>query len=172
MQVLTLSHHPGRSYVAITTTLPPSQTRAGTPASSTVSGESNGEPATIVSIPSGSESAEFVQLMVSKFGPLWTPRQTTSVKSGQAFEVGEYTIRVGEIMQGHGASAMIGRGVVIEVEWTGGEDQEDVEDPEGLVQAFWEALDVKGARECVHLAGVNDGFGSVRQWCEVLRMRS
>ena len=171
MQVLTLSHL-GGTYVTITSTLPPSQTRAGTPASSNVSGESSGEPATVISIPSGAQSDEFVQLMVTKFGPLWTPRQITSVRNGQAYQIGDYNIRAGEIMQGNSAAAMVGKGVIVEIECAGANEEDNTGDDDALVRAFWETLDVKGARECLHVAGVEEEYGSVRQWCEVLRTRN
>ena len=126
----------------------------------------------MISIPSGAQSEEFIQLMVSKFGPLWTPRQITSVRNGQAFRIGDYNVRVGEIMQGNSAAAMVGRGVIVEIEWAGANGEDDAGDDDVLVQAFWQTLDVKGARECLHVAGVEEEFGSVRQWCEVLRIRN
>ena len=174
LQFLTLSHHPATCYVAISSAIAPAPTRAGPPVSSTLSGESSGEPATIISIPSASQSDEFVQLLIAKFGPLWTQRQTLSVKNGQTFEVGEYTVRAGEVVQGYGAGnggAALGRGVVVEIEWTG-EDGTGDGGGEGLVQAFWDTLGVKGARECVNVAGMAEGFTSVRQWIEVLRIRN
>lgn len=95
-----------------------------------------------------------------------------SVKNGQAFEVGDYIVRAGEVVQGYGAGgSALGRGVVVEIEWTGSGQDGDA-DGEGLVQAFWDTLGVKGARECVNVAGMGEGFGSVRQWCEVLRIRN
>ena len=172
LQVLGLSHLPGRSYVAITTTVPPSQTRAGTPASSTVSSDASGEPATIVSIPAGSHSHDFLQLLNTKFGPLWTQRQSLSVRNGQAFQVGEYNIRIGELVQGYGPGAALPRGAVVEIAWIGGKGMEPVEEPEGFIQAFWESLEIRGAREFVHVAGLGKGEDQVRQWCEALRIRS
>ncbi len=168
LQVLALSHRPGRSYVAISTTHASSKTRAGTPASSTVSADSSGEPATIISIPSGPQTEEFVQLMVSKFGPLWTQRQTLVLGNGQAFEIGDYRVRLGEIRQG---ATSLGRGVVGEVEWVGEGDEEDWENAEGIIRPFWDQLCVVGARECFQVPGMNQGNGTVRQWCEILRLR-
>lgn len=86
--------------------------------------------------------------------------------------VANYTIRAGDVVQGYGAGATLTRGAVVEVEWSGGGGDETIEEPEGVVQAFWESLDVKGARECVHVAGLGEGDGCVRQWCEILRIRS
>lgn len=172
LQVLCLSHLADRSYVAITNTLPPSQTRVGTPASSTVSSEPSGEPATIISIPAGSPSHDFLQLLNSKMGPLWTQRQSLSVRNGQASKVGDYNIRIGELVQGYGPGAALPRGAVIEIAWTGGEEKEPVQESEVFIQAFWESLEVRGARECVHIAGLGQGEDLVRQWCEALRIRS
>ena len=115
-----------------------------------------------------------MQLLGAKFGPLWTQRQALNVKNGQAFDVGDYTVRAGEVMQGygHGAPALV-RGVVVEVEWAGGDgDGDEDEDGEGLVQAFWDILGVKGARECVNVPGAEEEFGSIRQWIELLRIRN
>lgn len=170
LQVLALSHHPGRSYVAITRTNAASQTRVGTPASSQNGAESSSEPATIASIPPGAESEGFVQLISSKFGPIWTPRKALGVMSGLAFEVGEYCVRVAEVRQGSGSSQII-KGVVVEVEWRGGEEG-DWEEAEVMIRAFWEGMGVKGAREVLQVAGLAKGDGSVRQWCEVLRLRT
>ena len=137
-----------------------------------MSSETSGEPATIVTIPSGSQSEDFLQLLNSKFGPLWTQRQTLSVRNGQAFEVADYTVRIGELVQGYGAGAALARGAVVEIEWTGGDETEQIEEQEGMIQAFWESLEVKGAKECVHVAGLGEGQAHVRQWCEALRIRS
>lgn len=142
-----------------------------------MSGEGSGEPAAIISIPAGPQTEDFVQLLNAKFGPLWAQRQTLSVKSGLAFEVGDYMVRVGEVVQGYaGGGAALGRGVVVEVGYIGvdgeGEDGGDGDDVEGVVQTFWDTLGVKGARECVNVAGMGEGLGCVRQWCEVLRIRN
>ena len=98
LQILTLSHHAPRTFVAITSAHSASQTRAGTPASSNISAEAaSGEPATIVSIAAGPSSEEFTQLIVSKFGPLWQPRQILTSSFGYAFEIGDFRVRVGEL---------------------------------------------------------------------------
>lgn len=97
------------------------------------------------------------------------------MRNGLAFGVGGVVVRVGEVV--HGGSAGVGaRGVVVEVGWRGGggegEEGEGESDGMGFVQAFWDSLGVKGARECVSVPGMGEGFGVVRQWCEVLRIRS
>ena len=172
LQVLSLSTNPERSYIAITTTYPPSQTRAGTPAtlsSGGGGGESNGEPALVIAIPSGSQSEEFIQLMISRFGPLWTQRQTLHVSNGQAFEAGDLRVKIGEVRQGQGG-AQQGKGVIVEIEWAGG-DEYHLSTAEGVIGAFWKKIDIKGARECMRVPGVEQDFSNVRQWCEALRLR-
>jgi len=169
-----LSHHAPQTHVAITTTHPPSQTRAGTPASSNLSAENlSSEPATLASIPAGSASEEFVQLILTKLGPIWQQHQVLSISSGQAFEIDDFKVRVGEIKQGYSGGAQMGRGAVCEIEW-GGEDGEesDWETGECVIRAFWEGLGVKGARDCFGVAGLREGDGNVRQWIEILRIRS
>ena len=169
LQLVFLSYLPGRSYVAITSTPTPSQTRAGTPSSSNISTESSGEPATVVSIPSGAQSEDFIQLLVSKFGPLWTQRPSLGVGYGLAYEVGDYGVRVGELRQGVGSAQLV-RGVVVQVEWKEG-NEGDWGEAEGLIRGFWETLGVKGAREILQVPGMDKGDENVRQWCEVLRLR-
>ena len=158
--------------MAITTTHAPSQTRAGTPASSNISVEAtSGEPATVISIPQGASSEEFIQLMMSKFGPLWQLRQILNVVNGQAFEIGDFRVRVGEVKQGGGGGGQIGKGAVCEVEWVGVEGEEEWEAAGPVITGFWEGLGIRGARKVFHVPGLAKGEGSVRQWCEVLRVR-
>lgn len=80
-------------------------------------------------------------------------------------------MRIGEVRQGVGGTVQ-GRGVVAEVEWVGGGEEEEGEG-EGMIRAFWEGLGVGGAREVGVGAGEEgmDGWGDVRRWCEVLRLR-
>ena len=134
---------------------------------------STGEPATIISIPPGGSSEEFIQLMLSKFGPLWQQRQVLGVVNGQAFEVDDFRVRIGEVRQaGGGGAGQMGKGAVCEVEWVGGgEDEADWEGAGAVIAGFWEGLGVKGARRVFEVAGLGQGEGSVRQWCEGLRVR-
>lgn len=169
LQVLNLSYQPERSYVAITTTYASSQIQAGTPATSSSGGESSGDSATVVAMPSGIQSEEFVQLMISRFGPLWTQRHNVQISNGQAFEAGDFRIRLGEVKQGHGGAPQ-GRGTIVEIEWMDG-DHDDWETAEGVIRGFWKGLDIPGARELIKVAGIEEGFSNARQWCEVLRLR-
>ena len=74
------------------------------------------------------------------------------------------------------------RGAICEVEWndtdsipsipTNGPRKEDWGDVEPVIKGFWDALGVKGAREVFIGPGLGDEESSVRQWCEILRIRS
>lgn len=131
-----------------------------------------GEPANIISIPQGASSEEFIQLILLKFGPLWQARQMLNVKEGQAFEIGDFRVRLGEIKQGVGGGAQTGRGALCEVEWTGGEGvEEDWEGGGAAIAGFWEGLGITGAKKVFDVPGLVEGEGSVRQWCEILRVR-
>lgn len=184
LQILSLSHHVPRTYVAITPTHASSQTRVGTPASSQQSSEAtaSGEPATVIAIPAGGATEDFTQLIASKFGPLWQPRQVLHVSNGATFEVGDLKVRVGELKQGYGGGTQMARGAVCEVEWAAAEavqdkgvasaEVEDWKSAESIIRTFWVALGVKAAREVFLVPGLEHGHGSARQWCEILRIRS
>ena len=107
---------------------------------------------------------------MSKLTPLWSPRQTSQVQNGQGFELGDFHVRIGELRQGKG-SVQQGRGVVVEVEWVEAGEEGDWATTTRVIRDFWEALLVKNARECIQVAGLEDGFSDVRQWCEALRLR-
>ena len=175
LQVLSLSYDALRTYVAITAVSTPHQMRAGTPATPTPNPEyASGDPATIVSIPSGASSDEFVQLILTKFGPLWQQRQVLHVSNGMAFEVGGFRIRIGELKQGYGGGTTLSRGAIcgIEVVESEGQDAEkEMESNQALIRGFWEGFDIKGAREVYDVPGMVEGDIAVRQWCELLRLR-
>lgn len=139
LQILNLSHLPGRSYVVISKIAAVSQSRVGTPASS--SNVSVEEPATIISIRAGTQTEEFLQLLLAKFGPLWTQRQALSVTNGLGFEVGDYRMRVGEAKHGFGGAQVVA-GVAVEVEWRGMAEGEEGawEEAELMIRTFWDGL--------------------------------
>lgn len=169
LQILALSHHQGHSHVAVTTTQVASQTRAGTPASSNISAEGSGEPATLVSIPSGPPRDDFPKLVESKMGPMWMQRPTLSVINGLGYWIGDYRVRLGEVRQGAGSGAQL-KGIAVEVEWAGAEEGEwGMGEP--AIRAFWDGLGLKKGRGVVQVAGLEKGNGSVRQWFEVLRLK-
>lgn len=157
LQLLTLSHHDGNSYIGI------SKAEKGGADAST-------GPATIVAVPTGSGSEEFSQLMVSRFAPLWQRRQMTVVNNGQAYEVGAFVIRFGEIReakQGQGGVQQV-RGTIIEVECSGdgGNKMEE------SIQEFWGELGFPEAKGFFSKFAQDDGFGHVRRWLEAMRLRA
>lgn len=117
--------------------------------------------------------------MVAKFAAQWQQRQVLHVSNGLAFEIGEeFRVRVGELRQGGGGGAQMGRGAVVEVQWVGGseegvgEEKEDWENGETVIGAFWDGLGIKGAKKVFWVAGLGEGEESVRQWCDILRIRT
>lgn len=172
LQILNLSHRPGRSYVAISA--PQAQTRAGTSASSVGDGAGAEGAATIIAIPSGVQSEEMVQLVVGKLGPLWSHRQTLHVSNGTAYEMEDFHVRVGELRQRQSAQI---KGVVVEVEWLAGghggpEEESDWDTSELIIRAFWDALGIEGAREFIRVPGLGKGrFDLVSQYCQLLRVK-
>jgi hypothetical protein len=130
------------------------------------------EPAVIISMPSGPPTGEFVQLLASRFGPLWAQRQAVYVSNGQAYDAGDFRIRFGDVRQGQGSTQQA-RGTVVEVEWKP-EDSGSVrlEAAEALIKGFWDALEIKGAKEYLEVPGVEkEDMADVRQWCEAMRLR-
>lgn len=94
--------------------------------------------------------------------------------NGQAFEIDDYRIRVGEVRQSHGGGGQIGRGAICEIDWMGDTDDEDDKDMEtavAVIKGFWEGLGIRGARECFWGAGLDKEEGTIRQWCEILRSK-
>lgn len=170
LQVVSLSTHPRNNYVAITTTWVPLQTRAGTPATSSSGGEGGGEPASIIAIPAGPQSEDFVQLVIARLGPLWTLRQVLQVSQGYAFELDEFRVRLGEVKQGQGTSQQT-KGVIVEVEWLSGEEYGWAA-AEEAIRSFWATFGIKGARNHITVPGLGDAFGNIRQWCEALKLRT
>ena len=107
--------------------------------------------------------------MLARLGPLWQPKQVLQVTQGQAFEVGDFRLLVGEVRQGQGSSQQV-KGVVMSIEWLSG-DEGDWEIGGQILKSFWAALEIKGARDYINVTGVREGFASVKQWCEALRLR-
>ena len=159
LQILSLSHHPGRSHVATTAI---KTTSAG-------GSEMVADPATIASIPAPPGCDEFVQLISTRLLPLWTPRHVLQVINGQAYEIGDFAIRFGEVKQGQGGSQQI-RGTIVEIEWRAG-DTDDWETAEQVIRAFWAQVDIEGAKEFINVPGVDQGSANARQWFEAMRLR-
>lgn len=168
LQVLTLSHHPDRSFISIS---PPrhqsSQAHEGS--------NGTGEASTVVAVPNPTHTEEFLQLMRSRMGPLWTSRQAMTVTNGAAFEFDDFKVRIGDLRQGQGAQPT--RGVIVEVEWLAdGEDYvgeaEEMEDGARLLRELWAKLELHGGREIINVPGMGSGGKGMclaRQYCELLR---
>jgi len=133
-------------------------------------GEVTGTPASIMAIQPGSHAEDFIQLVITRLGPLWTFRQAVQVIQGQAFEVGDYRIKVGDLKEGHGGAQQV-KGTIIEIEWIGGEENDSEAAGEGI-RTFWSSLNIEGARDFTKVPGHTDEFGTIRQWCEALRLRT
>ncbi|KAI9800027.1 MAG: hypothetical protein M1833_003556 [Piccolia ochrophora] len=184
LQVLSLSYHPNKSYVCISSSPPPPQTTSSSTATATP------PPPTIIAVPSPSSTEELIQLLTLKMGPLWTSRQTLVVSGGASFEMEDMRVRIGEVKQGGSGvgtgggpgagGSQIGRGVAVEVEVgierggreeDGGEDdeedvQEETEDKgkleevdwvagEEAIRAIWEGLGLSGGRAFIKVEGVD-----------------
>ena len=125
----------------------------------------------VAELASAEATDTYVELMTTKLGPMWTLKQNLSVRDGQAFVLADFTIRVGEVRQGSGPNSIL-RGVVVEVCWSGDAENEDTEGSEEMIKELWASFGVKNARECLSISGDLDRFRIVRQWCEILRLRS
>ena len=162
--MVSLPEHPQESFVTISPIDLPT-TKEGTPTDSK---------AVIVSIPSGPSTDDFAQLLVSKLGPLWQPRQLLAVTDGQAYETGGLRTRIGEIKQG-AAGAQLVRGVIVEVSYVGQDaallGKSSVET---IISGFWEQLGVNEAKPYFRPDSGEkaDGFEDVRLWCRALLLKS
>ena len=135
----------------------------------------NGEPATLVSISGGSSSEEFIQLISSKFGPLWQQRHTSHISNGSAFETGGFRIRVGELKQGFGGGTQLVRGGICEIEMIRDDNDNsdgNIDAAKSIIRGFWDGIGFKGAREVFDVPGTVQGDVNIRQWLEILRLRS
>ena len=111
-----------------------SELAVGTPAVFDSKIENDREHASIIATPSGSQSEEFAQLMLSRLGPLWTQRQVLQIVNGQAFEAGDFRVMVGELRRGQEGSQR-SRGVIVELEWMTG-DESDWSSAEAILVGF------------------------------------
>ena len=141
----------------------------------------------------GGPVEDFLQLLATKMGPLWTGRSTVGVASGPGFDVdGRFSIRVGELRQGGRGAEQQGqgqRGVVVEVEYAGEQEDEETEQ-EGeknqetsevekeVVRAFWNAVGLEkvlGGEGFDHVREVwpsSDTEGRVDGWLQLLRAKT
>ncbi|KAI9723295.1 MAG: hypothetical protein M1812_001178 [Candelaria pacifica] len=184
LQILSLSHYEGKSFISISAVQ--SQTGAQSTASTPMpdGGNDQSQAGTLVAVPQ-TQTAEFVQLMTTKMGPLWTQRQTLQVSNGSSYELQDFKVRLGEVKQGQNA---IHKGVIAELEWVAGSGNDiweaenaaetnDWEAGELVIRALWEGLDISGSREMIRAPGVGQedekgkGMDLARQYCEILRLR-
>ncbi|KAL8758473.1 MAG: hypothetical protein Q9184_003914, partial [Pyrenodesmia sp. 2 TL-2023] len=155
LQVVNLPDCPSDTFIVVTPT-------ASSPSADGVITHPN---ATVISIPAGPSTDEFIQLLLIKLGPLWQRRRAMMVFDGSTMEVGCFRIRAGELRNDIGKAQVV-RGVIVEVTYVGqGGASQDEEDGEDMVKKFWEELGVKGAREFRNseIAEMNDDF---RDLCE------
>ena len=173
MQVLDLSYHKD-NYIVITK--PAVAQEPPVPASETpaVSASASKPAVNIMAFQTADATSNYITMVTNKMKPLYSPRHPLSVRNGQAFEVGEFTVRVGELRQGvPGGNALV-RGIVVEIGWSTDKDEErEAGDGEGveMVKAFWNELGIANARQFV--AGVDgDEEVEIELWCEALRLRN
>ncbi|KAI9846401.1 MAG: hypothetical protein M1837_003992 [Sclerophora amabilis] len=207
LQILSLSHHPGRTWVGISKPSQPQELKRSSGTTEQALADANGSKErqaerplstspsfsspTVIAVPSPSHSEEFVHLLLTKMGPLWTPRQTL-VSRGLGFEAGDFRVRVGEVKQGQGTTQST-KGVIVEVEWVAGIDEAvvdrvgegqeteqpqmtDWEDAYEVTNAFWDELGIQGAKAAARVAGMGDGeristSGVATQYFDLLRLR-
>ncbi|KAL8692900.1 MAG: hypothetical protein Q9218_002158 [Villophora microphyllina] len=165
LQIISFSGHPQHSYIVI----------SATEGSVTVENSTAAPDATVISIPSGASTDEFNQLLLTKLGPLWQPRQLLAVVDGLAYQVGAFRMRVGEVRQGIGGSQLV-RGVAIEiaVEEQGDGELEDRGSTEKMITTFWAELGLTGGKEFLqtHPDKGEDNFQDVRLWSRMLMLKS
>ena len=182
LQILTLSHHPARSYVCVSQPSSEHRQRKQAPraaeftattaaaSSSVTTGEdeemkdieAHDESRTIIVIPAPAHTEELTRLLRTRMGPLWTSRQTLIVGNGAAFEIEDFVVRLGVLRQATGTQAT--KGVLIEVEWAGDEDEAVGEAV--IMKAFEDKLDLSETG----VIGRGEGVGLARLYCEVLRL--
>ncbi|KAL8853170.1 MAG: hypothetical protein Q9221_002052 [Calogaya cf. arnoldii] len=157
LQILSLPDHPNDSLIVITPTT-----------------DATADPApSVISLPAGQSTDDFIQLLVTRLGPLWQQRQLLAVVDGLAYDIGEFRVRAGELRQSVGG-AQLTRGVIVELTHLGeGGAAHDGSEKEENITAFWDELGVKGAREFKGSRGEKgeDGFGDVRLWSLVLLLK-
>ena len=185
---LTLSHHGGRAFVAIDGAAPTSSsnsTDTGTSAGARIADA-------VIAVPVTQRDALFA-LVENKMAALWTTRMRLGVPSGGAYDAGAYVVRLGELKQMAAQATM--RAIVACVQSAASEvsggasattataksngDAANGADEQGnnmktkeAVRSFWKSFGVDGAKEYFYIPTENDdGFGEVRLWCEVLRLR-
>lgn len=108
-------------------------------------------------------------MLRTKLAATWQHRQTLKI-TGEVWELmgGEWRVRVGRIMKEGGGQGLPVKGVVVEVEWVGGETM-----VESVLKGVGE--EVVGLKDGRWVCGADGEPGGVEQvgrvWAEVLRFR-
>jgi len=149
----------------------------------------------IIAIPNGSAAEECYEMITKKMQPLWAPRQNVRVDGGTALELnrGDWRMRIGDVRITSKQGQNI-RGVVVEVQYCGDEDEEDDGQDDGqddekeqakwnvreqMLRSFFEAamresnVAMEGLRVVIKVSGVKKTEPSewvlLRQYMELLR---
>lgn len=129
----------------------------------------------MIAVPAGQRDG-LRALVESKMAGLWTARARLAVLGGAVYEAGEFVVRVGELRQVGGAQSAV-RAVVACVQRGGEGDgmalaEEDTQKQKEAVRTFWKSFGFESAKEYFYIPTADDdGFGEIRLWCEVLRLR-
>jgi TATA-binding related factor (TRF) of subunit 20 of Mediator complex len=143
-------------------------------------------PLVVVSMPS-QQKENWYTLLTQKMAALWTRPVLVAVLNGLAYDVGEFSVRIGELRQPGNAQAPV-RGIVVCIQSslpTADEELVDDESPEArdpaksegasasevheLLRVVWKTFGVEGAKEAFGLTGSLDGQQEARLWCELLQ---
>lgn len=144
-------------------------------------------PVAIVSMPS-QQREQWYTLLTQKMAALWTRTGLMTVSNGFAYDVGEFTVRVGELRQPGNAQAPP-KALVVCIQSTlpttkeGGTDDESTKtrglapedasasEVQEVMRNFWKSFGVEGAKEAFAFTRSPDGQDEARLWCDVLRHR-
>jgi hypothetical protein len=124
----------------------------------------------IATIPVSQKDA-YNTLFATKFAALWQPRSVFSITNGHAFEVGDFTVRLGELRAAGSGSGV--RSVIVSIQSPSegtALGEKDCAAIKSMITALWTAFGVgsEGVKETW-------GFGSeesqIKAWCEILKLR-
>ena len=173
LQVLSMSTRDGPPAVTVTTTI-------------------EAQPQTSIAIPPD-QTENFLQLIASKLGGLWTPRPPLQVFRGSVFDLGEFLVRVGELRQAGSQNALRGLIVIIEEvdlaaqseEYTAKNGSCSAGDANGIginstisrdmLRSIWNSVHIEGAKEFIRAVPRDPEatrFDEAQHCCEALRLRS
>jgi hypothetical protein len=128
----------------------------------------NGADAFIISAIPDKDINDYKTLMAQKMATMWTPRSNASITQGAAFNIGDITVRIGEVKT-EGASQGV-KAVLVAIQNPCIDNSTDEDDAvsKNILVEVWKQFRVDGAKEVW-------GFGNeqkvVKSWCEILRGR-